>query len=54
MDFNYYYQRRQVESLRAENASSPQARAPHQALAEAYDRLIDYEKRQRGAVRTER
>lgn len=41
MDFNFLYQRKQVELMRAEAAASVEARAAHQQLARLYGEEID-------------
>lgn len=45
MDLNYHRQREQAERLAAEQARTPEARAAHTELADAYRKLIEASER---------
>ncbi|WP_431863923.1 hypothetical protein [Allosphingosinicella sp.] len=47
MDFNYFYHREQVSRMRSEAAAHEGARTAHLELADAYGRLISWEKHRR-------
>ena len=47
MDFNYFYHRQQVSLIRAGAAACEEARHAHQWLADAYGRLISFERGRR-------
>ena len=41
MDVNYYLHREQIERIRAERATSDEARAAHRRMAELYRARVD-------------